>query len=653
MLDDALVEGAESVVVTLNSTDNALFTINAAANSDSVSIADDDLAGVTVIESGGNTTATEGGANDTVDYVLTAQPSPGEIVTITVSPDGQSDLGAGAGNPITLFFDDSNWNTAQTVTVIAFDDIAVEGNHTSLLTATTVSNLGAVSPFDALVVNNVTVNIIDNDAPGVSVIQTGGSTDVTEGGATDTLNVVLTSQPLPGETVTVTLTPDGETDLGAGPATPINVNFDSTNWNNPQSVTVTANDDAVIEGNHNSTISTTTTSTQPAFNGLTAPDVIVNITDNDFAGVTIIESGGSTNVTEGGATDTVDYVLDAQPAPGEIVTLTITPDGQTDLGTGPGNPVTMNFDNTDWNIPQTITVTAFDDVVVEGGHSSILSTSSTSNLGAGSPFNAMTISNVTVGITDNDSTGGPGVSTPLGDAEVVPENLLQLDPGFTTGSLVSNYNTISAPGAVIETVRSVSSEQFGDQINGALAGSDGLFDANPVKGFSLRSAIIETNNSGIDSLFPLRIGDTESDADPSLQDELILESLINNRTLYLDIEYLVITDQTLEVVSIKVTLPNGEALPNWLVFNEDERQVVGEPPVDAENIQFRVEVELNNGQQILRYVEIDVQSGVISELEIENTDIALLGTELFSNQLDNVATSYANNADAIIKALNA
>ncbi len=55
-------------------------------------------------------------------------------------------------------------------------------------------------------------------------------------------------------------------------------------------------------------------------------------------------------------------------------------------------------------------------------------------------------------------------------------------------------------------------------------------------------------------------------ADPALQDELIIETLINNRTLYIDIDYLNVTDQTLQVDDLNVTQANGEALPSCVKF---------------------------------------------------------------------------------------
>ena len=106
----------------------------------------------------------------------------------------------------------------------------------------------------------------------MSVTQSGGSTDVTEGGATDTLSVVLTGAP--SADVTVTLTPDGESDLGSGVGAPHVLTFTTSDWDQVQVVTVTANDDGVVEGPHTSTITYDTASADPIFNNLGSSTVV-------------------------------------------------------------------------------------------------------------------------------------------------------------------------------------------------------------------------------------------------------------------------------------------------------------------------------------------------------------------------------------------
>ncbi len=73
----------------------------------------------------------------------------------------------------------------------------------------------------------------------------------------------------------INLTTDGQ--LSVSPTT---LTFTDQNWE-PQSVTVTAVDNLLIEGVHSSVINHTTTSSDPAYDDLTLDNVIVTITDND------------------------------------------------------------------------------------------------------------------------------------------------------------------------------------------------------------------------------------------------------------------------------------------------------------------------------------------------------------------------------------
>jgi hypothetical protein len=114
------------------------------------------------------------------------------------------------------------------------------------------------------------------------------------------------------------------------------------------------------------------------------------IADNDTRGVTISESGGSTDVVEGGITDTYTIRLDTIPT--ATVTVSFNTGSQLDTITS----LAFQADSSALN-PQTVTVTATDDTVVEGDHSQIISHSA-----SGGGYDGASIASVTAGITDND-----------------------------------------------------------------------------------------------------------------------------------------------------------------------------------------------------------------------------------------------------------
>ena len=124
---------------------------------------------------------------------------------------------------------------------------------------------------------------ITSTAPGVAITQSGGSTAVTEAGATDTYTVVLSGEPV----ANVNITPSPDSQLTVSPTSLV---FTSSNWSTPQTVTVTAVNDAVAEGNHSGTITHAATSTDPGYNAIPIAAVTAAITDDvssfsEWAGV--------------------------------------------------------------------------------------------------------------------------------------------------------------------------------------------------------------------------------------------------------------------------------------------------------------------------------------------------------------------------------
>jgi hypothetical protein len=122
----------------------------------------------------------------------------------------------------------------------------------------------------------------------VTITESGGSTNVTEGGATDSYTVVLNSQPTAD--VTITISPDSQVSVS-----PTSLTFTSSDWNTPQTITVTAVDDFVVEGSHTGTITHSASSSDSDYDGISISDVTVNITDNDTADSGSSSSSGSSN----------------------------------------------------------------------------------------------------------------------------------------------------------------------------------------------------------------------------------------------------------------------------------------------------------------------------------------------------------------------
>jgi uncharacterized repeat protein (TIGR01451 family) len=145
IVDDALDEGDETFTLGFG----AVTGPASAAGTHTVTIADDDTAGVSLSTT--TVAVAEGGATASYTVVLTSQPSA--AVTVTPSPDGQI-----AVSPASLIFTPANWSTPQTVTVTAADDQVVEGEHSGA-----VAHSAAGGDYGAVGAASVTASIADDD----------------------------------------------------------------------------------------------------------------------------------------------------------------------------------------------------------------------------------------------------------------------------------------------------------------------------------------------------------------------------------------------------------------------------------------------------------------------------------------------------------
>jgi hypothetical protein len=120
---------------------------------------------------------------------------------------------------------------------------------------------------------------------GVTIAESNGSTELTEGGDNDQYTVVLSS--VPSANVEITVTPSDQATLGAGAGQPITLIFTPQNALTPQTVTVSAVDDGLIEGNHNSVITHVAVSADAAYDDIAIGDVTAAIADDDLPPPTV------------------------------------------------------------------------------------------------------------------------------------------------------------------------------------------------------------------------------------------------------------------------------------------------------------------------------------------------------------------------------
>ena len=168
----------------------------------------------------------------------------------------------------------------------------------------------------AALVSDVTVDIADNDIPGVTVSRNPWpSPRVVAGASFDDVRSTASRAP-----TSTSSSPSLASSTRSQPS-----RSRPANWNVVQPIAINAFDDFIMEGTHATTITIDTSSLAPAYDTgvLTIADVDVDITDNDTAGVLLAPSSGLSGA-EGGPNVTYDMSLTSEPT--DTITITLAGD---------------------------------------------------------------------------------------------------------------------------------------------------------------------------------------------------------------------------------------------------------------------------------------------------------------------------------------
>ena len=201
----------------------------------------------------------EGGAN-TYSMVLSHQPS-GDVTVTVNNPTDNSEVTA---TPRTLTFTQENWHAPQTVTVAAVHDGDAADD------SATVTHGVADGGYDGVSVPDVAVTVDDDET--VSIVLSETSLTVGEEDATGgTYTVKLSHEP--SVEVTVTVTGQDTTDLtlsGLSGTVDDTLTFSTTTWDDAQTVTVKAREDADAK---NDSVTLTHTAAGGEYEGVASPSL--------------------------------------------------------------------------------------------------------------------------------------------------------------------------------------------------------------------------------------------------------------------------------------------------------------------------------------------------------------------------------------------
>ena len=335
---DDVDDDDESVKLGFGSSLPARVTAGARTHT-TLDIGDDDDPVVTVTFAQGDFTVAEGGTQQ-LSVTVSADPERTIIIPITITLQGTVSDADYSGVPTSVTF-----NSGETSRSISFsatqDQIDDDGEGIRLGFGTMPDprvSAGARNELRASIADDDTADIVLS--PPSLTVEEEHSADYT---------VVLATQPT--EAVTVTISGQAGTDLNleSGRLSNGALTFTPVNWDNPQMVTVEAAHDDDGVSDH---VTLTHAAAGGEYDNLEV-ELPVAVNDNDPLGIVITPS--ELMVDE---SSSADYSVRLATEPTEDLTVTITGQAGTDLTL---SNETLTFTDQDWNMTQTVTVSAAHD----------------------------------------------------------------------------------------------------------------------------------------------------------------------------------------------------------------------------------------------------------------------------------------------------
>lgn len=242
---------------------------------------------------------------------------PNANTTVTINSTNTNSLSI---SPSSLTFTPSNYATEQTVHFFAVEDSNSLSENVSI--EFSASGINATS---------ISVPTIDNDIS--PIFSVASPLSINEGG-TSTINVQLNGDPLASRIILLQPSLTGVISIS-----PSSITLDSTNWNNPTPITITALQDT------NATNESITLTAGGV--GLTSQSLTVNTIDDETLNFIIT---GTSQLTEGQSGNLQIY-LSADPGASTTVTLTSNSSNVNFV------PTSFIFNSSNYSTPKSISIT--------------------------------------------------------------------------------------------------------------------------------------------------------------------------------------------------------------------------------------------------------------------------------------------------------
>ncbi len=314
-----------------------------AGNSQQVTILDDDQAGIIL-----SPTSLTVGEGSSAGYTITLSSEPQSSVTLQIT----EITNRITFDPPVLTFDASNWKLPQDVTVEAApDDDAIPEEVTLLHTATSLDpNYNALTEDLPVTVTDTGTKDLVIRPPDLTIRE----------GTSGNFTVALSAEPQGSVTVEISAFLNDELTRD-----PDMLTFTPSDWADEQPVRVAAAKDEDAERDPTETL--TLTARGGGYDGVMG-NVQVTIEETGSKGIVLAPK--SLDIEEGGPSKSYTVVLSSAPTSHVEITLS------GDQGKATLTPMSLEFTQSNWKAPKTVTVQALDDPDTEDETLQIIHTAS-------------------------------------------------------------------------------------------------------------------------------------------------------------------------------------------------------------------------------------------------------------------------------------
>jgi len=360
--NDALIDGDQvsTITVSVAPTSDALFA-GLAAKTVAVITEDNDAAGIVI-----NTTdplTSEDGESGYFEVSLTAAPS----ASVTLFFESSNALEGTVSS--TLRFDATNWNVAQRVEVVGVDDSPPQADGAKNYVISIEQLVSSDINYMALDLNTIpTADMInqDNDSPAVILMVFEEDYETSEAGDSIRIGFKLVSKPTANVALPLALgLATDEMELSHNELIILPEHWDDFEQN---TVYVKGLDDDLLDGTQIISFLTGAPRSGDGFyNSLDADqvaDLILKNTDDDVASLLI---SSPENLSEDGNETTLTIALSHQPNDEVILDIELSDPTEVSI-----LQTQLNFNTSNWSVPQSISLFGVDDPYFDGNIASYL-----------------------------------------------------------------------------------------------------------------------------------------------------------------------------------------------------------------------------------------------------------------------------------------